>query len=81
MNPKLATKLVEEIEESGIKQYAEFMGLESPDSDDIENMTVEELMEAAKITHEEAETLLAAIVIADRPGLFGAYQILASFEA
>jgi spore coat polysaccharide biosynthesis protein SpsF (cytidylyltransferase family) len=76
INPEIAAKLIEEIENAGMSDYAEFMGLESHSSTDIEEMTVEQLMEAAEISEEEAETLLIAIVIADKPGLFGAYQVL-----
>lgn len=81
INPKIAAKLVEEIENAGIHDYAEFMGLQSHSSTDIEDLTLQEIMEAAEISEAEAEIMLAAISIADRPGLFGAYQILCSSAA
>jgi hypothetical protein len=76
INPAIAEKLATEIGEAGLKQYADFMGLDSEVSNDIEDLTAEQLMEAAEITREEAETLLVAICIADEPSLHGAYQVL-----
>jgi hypothetical protein len=76
INPTIAEKLCQEIESAGFAEYAEFMGLESHLSEDIAEMTAEEIAAAAEISVEEAETLLIAISIADEPSLFSAWQIL-----
>lgn len=80
INPTIAAQLTQEIEFSGIAAYAQFMGLESEHSDDIESMTADQLMTAAELTAEQAETLLIAISIADDPGLLGAYQVLVAAQ-
>lgn len=72
----IAEKLIEEIEDARPNAYARFMGLQSATSTDIAEMSVADLMEAALITHEEAEALMAAVAIADTPSLFGAYGVL-----
>jgi hypothetical protein len=74
----IAEKLCGEIDSAGFAEYAEYMGLESHLSTDIENMTAAEIASAAEISIDEAETMVLAIAACDEPSLFGAYQVLFS---
>lgn len=76
IEPEIAGPLLEEIKDLGEQEYAESMGLGGRHSTEIEKMTAEEIAEAAKISIEWAETLMAAVAVADEPSLWGASQVL-----
>ena len=56
------------------KEFAEFMGVAV--TDDILEMSAEELAADGEITVDQAETILLAASLSDQPSLWGAYQVL-----